>query len=283
MTSPSPDPSLLDRLVQRVDAAADGSPPRDTVPTGFASVDKLLGGGMRRGDLVVLTGDVGSGKSALALAIALRASALGNGAAVFSGEMSRERVLERALAIEGRSRIDDLRSGTLGDTGRATLGAAALRLRDTAPLVAQIAGGVQWLEDELRSLLDVELAVVDSLTSLPLGASRQDEELAAAVRQLKRVALETQLTILVTAPLAVDVRGREDHRPTLADLGALGAVRTHADLVLALYREEQYSPGWGNEGGTELIVLKNRNGATSYADLYFYKDWMRFEDMLDPD
>ena len=67
------------------------------------------------------------------------------------------------------------------------------------------------------------------------------------------------------------------------DLDARGAVKQHADVVLALYREEMYAPGTGVEGATELLVRKNRNGGTGYVDLYFYKQWLRFEDMLDPD
>jgi replicative DNA helicase len=54
-------------------------------------------------------------------------------------------------------------------------------------------------------------------------------------------------------------------------------------VVLAIYREEMYAPGYGVEGGTELLVRKNRNGTIGYVDLYFYKQWLRFEDMLDPD
>src|SRR3982074_2418984 len=68
------DISPLARVMRHVDEVADGAPSPDTVRTGFPSVDKLLGGGARRGDLVVLGGDVSSGKSALALAMALRAA-----------------------------------------------------------------------------------------------------------------------------------------------------------------------------------------------------------------
>src|SRR4051812_24679521 len=124
----STDISPLSVLLSRVDAAADGAPTRDTIASGFPSLDKMLGGGFRRGDLVVLGGDVASGKSAFALAIALRA-AKNNRAAFVSGEMLPERIHERALAIEGRARIDDLRRGTLADESRAQVGAAAVRLR----------------------------------------------------------------------------------------------------------------------------------------------------------
>lgn len=283
MTTPS-QPALLDRIVRRADEAADGRPARDAITTGFPTVDGLMGGGLRTGDLVVLGGDSGSGKSSLALAIALRAAEAGHGVAFVTGEMTEERIAERALAIEGRVSVDEIRAGSFGDEGRAGLGAAAHRLRERFPLVRCLTGGAQWLDSEMRSLLDVELVVVDSLAALPAGAAAQDEELASAVRLLKRAAVESGVALLLTAPLATDPRGRPDQRPTLADFGALGAVRQHADVVLALYREEQYAPGWGAEGGTELLILKNRNGiAGSYADLYFFKRCLRFEDMVDPE
>ena len=53
--------------------------------------------------------------------------------------------------------------------------------------------------------------------------------------------------------------------------------------MLGVYREEMYAPAGGVEGATELLICKNRNGSTGYVDLYFYKQWLRFEDMLDPD
>jgi replicative DNA helicase len=52
---------------------------------------------------------------------------------------------------------------------------------------------------------------------------------------------------------------------------------------MGVFREEMGNPGAGVEGATELLILKNRNGGTGYVDLYFYKQWLRFEDMLDPD
>ena len=72
-------------------------------------------------------------------------------------------------------------------------------------------------------------------------------------------------------------------RPHLDDFGHLGAVKQHADVVLGVFREEMYHPGYGVDGATELIVAKNRNGPTGFVDLYFYRRWMRFEDMVDPD
>lgn len=269
--------------MKRVDLASDGQPSGDTVATGFASLDRWLGGGIRRGDLVVLGGDVGSGKSALALAMALRMSQAGTSVAFLTGEMTAERVMERALAVEGRVRVDELRTGKLDDMARAGVGAAAVRLRDCPPRVEPLpSASLDAMRARVREL-DCQVVVVDSLQSLALGSGPQDELLASAVRALKAAALDMDVTVLVTAQLTRWERGRPDPRPTLDDFGALGAVKQHADVVLAIYREEMYAPGFGVEGATELLVRKNRNGTTGYVDLYFYKQWLRFEDMLDPD
>ena len=272
-------------VVARIDAMEPGAPAPDTVPTGFASLDRVLAGGIRRQDLAVLAGDVGSGKSALALGIAIRAARAGVPTLHLSGEMSPDRVMERALALEGKASVDDLRQGRLDPAMRAAVGGAAHRLRDI-PLVLRPLLGERF--DEVREALDVvpprALVVVDSLqlTPSPRPAARLEERVALAVRALKGLALDRDVAVLATAQLPRHRAARPDPRPTLDDLGGLGAIKQNADLVLAIYREEMYRPGQGVEGATELIVAKNRSGATGFVDLYFYPRWLRFEDMLDP-
>lgn len=275
----------LSNLVADVDNRAPGTAAPDTVPSGFPSLDKALGGGLRRRDLVVLGGDIGSGKSALALSVALRCAATGRRVVLLSGEMDEDRLLERALAMEARVRIDDLRSAGLPDAARTALGAAAVRIRDLPIVLRPLLGpdpesaiGPAWEHDPV-------LLVIDYLQLLPPATPRatQAEDTAAAIRALKAVALERKIACLIVAQLGRFDASRPDPRPTLDDFGALGAVKQHADVVLNLYREEMYRPGGGVEGAAELIVAKNRNGPTGFVDLYFYEDWLRFEDMLDPE
>jgi replicative DNA helicase len=278
--------SLLEKLVVGIDERMAGAGPADTVPTGFASLDRLLGGGPRRRDLVVLAGDVGSGKSALALGIAIRAASAGVPTMYFSGEMGPERVLERALALEAKVSIDDLRQGQLDDVSRAAVGAAAVHVRD-APLSVKPLFGVDFAElsDALDMVPPRQLLVVDSLqhTTPPRPAARLEERVAQAVRALKALAVARDLVVLVTAQLPQLRATRPDPRPTLDDLGGLGAIKQTADLILMVYREEMYRPAQGVEGATELILAKNRNGPTGFVDLYFYPRWLRFVDMLDAD
>jgi replicative DNA helicase len=278
----------LESLVQRVDAQRPGEVTGDTVPTGFASLDKTLGGGLRRRDLVVLGGDIGAGKSALALGVALRVAQQGLGVAFLSGEMDEERLMERALAIEGRVTVDDLRAAKMSDQTRAGIGGAAVRLRGLPlamlPLAAE---DFDTMAERLDPLRQLALVVVDYLQLVPppegLTRVTQDEDTALVLRRLKALALERQVALLLVAQLPQFQAQRENPRPTLEDYGVLGALKQHADVVLSIFREEMYRPGGGVEGATELIVAKNRNGPTGFVDLYFYRRWMRFEDMLDPD
>ena len=256
------------------------------MPSGFPSLDRMLGrrlpaagpGGARRATS-------GSGKSALALGMAVRAAMAGVPTLFLSGEMSPERVMERALALEGRASVDDLRQGRLDVATRAAVGAAAVRLRDVPLLVRPLLGaGFDEISSSLDQVPGRRLVVVDSLqlTPPPRPAARLDERVALAVRALKGLAVEHDLAVLALSQLPGHRAERADPRPRLEDLGALGAIKQNADLVLGIYREEMYRPGSGVEGATELIVAKNRNGPTGFVDLYFYPRWLRFEDMLDP-
>jgi replicative DNA helicase len=286
MTIPRRQPrDSLTNLVRQVDALPRGEIPPDTVPSGFPSLDRVLGGGFRRRDLILLGGDIGSGKSALALAIALRAAAAGHRVAFISGEMDEDRLMERAMAIEARVAVDDLRQAKLSDTARAAMGAAALRLRDIPLRVFPI------VDREFDAIFEPALAdapglvIADYLQLIPALTPRatQAEDAAAVVRQLKSLALERRIACLAVAQLPDYRSEREDPRPTLDDFGAMGSIKQHADVALAIFREEMYNPGGGVEGATELIVTKNRNGPTGFIDLYFYAHCMRFEDMLDPE
>lgn len=274
------DDLVLHRLLMRTDGSLT-APPRE-VPTGFPSADKLLGGGLRRGDLIVLTGDVAVGKSALALAMALRASAAGRTALFVSGETTPDRLLERLVAMQSRLSLDDLRRGTLDDESRAAVGAAAFALRANAPALERMASGnTVELADTLRRVPDLELAVVDGLATLVTGNRARDEEMSASMTAIKRLAVELDIAIILTVPLSDATHSRPDPRPVLTDLGALGTPAQLADVVLALFREEMYQADRGIEGAAELHVLKNRHGPTGWVDLYFYQNWLRFEDVAE--
>ena len=263
--------------------------PSDVITTGYPSLDKFLSGGMRRGELITLGGDAGSGKSSLAMSIALKAKQAGGKAAFYTAEMSRERALERMRVMEERP-DPKKQSGSfriLSDSdepgNRIMLVADSVEPEpfDAPEIVAISPGrGVDALSERIQKEGELDLAVVDHLQALASDGRPLDEELASAVRKLKAAAMEQNCAILLVSHCEVDRAHSPVPRPVLSDFGALGAVKQHSDAVLALYREEMYENVRGIDGATELHVLKNRHGGTGYVDLYLYKQWMRFEDMV---
>lgn len=273
------DISPLTRIVARLDRTAAGEADRDLVPTHFPSIDKALGGGIRRGELMVLGGDDSVGSSALALGIAIRGT---ERALVLSSEMAPERVYERALAMTARVSLEHIRLGVVDEAERARLAASAIALRDHAPVVETfLQGGLANIERAIEATPHAPMVVIDTLEGVLHRDHGHDEALSYAVLALKRLALSRHVAIVLTAHLPALDRDRPDRRPRLADFGSGGAVGAHADVVLGLYREEMYDFDLGVSGAAELLILKNRAGARGYVDLYFDAKYGRYEDVAE--
>lgn len=273
------DISPLTRVVARLDRTTAGHAESVVVATGFPSIDRAIGGGFCRGDLIVLGGDDSAGCSALALAIALRAEAR---ALLLTSEMHPERVYERALASAAEVPLEAIRLGTVTEDERRRLAAAAVTLRERAPVVETfLAGGLTTIERAVEATPEAALVVIDTLEGTADRDHGMDEALSYAVLALKRLALKRNVAVLLTTHLPALDRDRKDRRPRLTDFGLGGAVGAQADMVLGLYREELYDFDLGVVGGAELLILKHREGPRGYVDLYFASRFGRFEDVLD--
>lgn len=270
------DISPLTRIVARLDQTAGVHPAPGVVATNFPSIDRALGGGFRPGDLVVVGGDDSSGVSSLLLAIALRVSPR---ALLLTTEFTVDRVYERALAMAARVPLESLRLGVVTPAERTRLAAAATMLRDHAPVVELIAqGGIAFVARAIDAA-PMPLVIVDALEGLLDRADMHDEAYGYLVLELKRLALTRGVVILLATHLPAFAPTRIDRRPVLGDLGRGGAIGAQADIVTGLYREELYEADLGVSGAAELRVLKHRDGARGYVDLYFDGRCGRFEDV----
>jgi replicative DNA helicase len=113
--------------------------------------------------------------------------------------------------------------------------------------------------------------------------SRQ-QELASISRSLKGLAKELNVPIVALSQLSRAPETRSDHRPQLSDLRESGALEQDADVVMFIFRQEQYrddegQPEQGAEGIAEIIVGKQRNGPTGTIKLAFIKEHTRFENL----
>ena len=281
MSNPDAPDSPLSRVLARVEMVEPGTLDDTIVPTGFPSLDRATRGGFRRGDLVVLGGDDGAGASSLALGIALRCTPR---ALFVTGEMREERLYERALAICARVELESLQLGVLSEEERARAAMIAPSVREWAPVADTLThGGTDMLWTAHDRAPSAPLVIVDGIETLLARDFETADALAGILLELKRFALERNVVVLALSHLPGLDRTRPDKRPRLSDFGARGAAGVHADLVLGLFREEMYDGDIAVTGAAELALLKHRDGALGYVDLYFTAKWLRFQDVLDPD
>ncbi len=120
------------------------------------------------------------------------------------------------------------------------------------------------------------IQLVDSETSE--GRESRQEQIAKISRRLKTLARELHVPVIALSQLNRAVENREDRRPRMADLRESGAIEQDADLVLLLHRPEYYDAN-DQPGIAELILAKNRNGATGTVKLTFLKNFTRFENL----
>jgi len=211
--------------------------------------------------------------------------------AFFSLEMSKESLVQRVLCAEARVDASRLRRGRLTDDDYARLAIAAGRL-NTAPIYIDDTPGISVLEMRAKARRlksdrdDLAMIIVDYLQLMVGGGkteSRQ-QEVSEISRGLKALAKELDIPVVALSQLSRAVESRPDKRPMMSDLRESGAIEQDADVIMFLFRPEYYfgpvdKEGNSIEGKAELIIGKQRNGATGNVPLFFRKEFTLFESM----
>jgi len=125
------------------------------------------------------------------------------------------------------------------------------------------------------------LIVVDYL-QLVSGSGRTEnrqQEIASISRSLKGLAKELRIPVLALSQLSRAPEARTEKRPQLSDLRESGGLEQDADVVVFIYREEEYKATDENRGVAEIIIGKQRNGPTGMLKLAFIKEFTRFENL----
>jgi replicative DNA helicase len=268
------------------------------MPTGYADLDALLCG-LQDTDYALLAGRPSMGKTAIAMNIAANAALADYPVLVFSLEMSRAQLAERALAGEARVDSQRLRTGSLEVKHWMRLTSAAGRLSeipmqviDRSMTLAEICSEAQaW---RMEHKLDANgappraLVVLDyvQLIATPRGRGRRDQsrerdvsEISAGLKQLTKT---LRCPVLALSQLNRGLESRPDKRPLLSDLRDSGSLEQDADVVAFVYRDEVYSKEEckpEDKGVAEIIVRKQRMGPLATVRLTFLDAYTRFETM----
>ena len=274
---------ILGEVFADADRAAKGELPG--LPTGFGVVDKSIGG-LEPGQLIIIAGRPSMGKTSLALQISANISKRGQRVAFFSIEMNRKELTQRLLCNEAEIDLGQMRTGLLPKRDYAKIALAAgpvselpLHIEDSA---SQTTSSILSKSRQLKRNGGLGLVVVDHLGLMTIERGQKSDtrnnDLSTITRGLKLAAKILDVPIVILSQLSREVERRPDHRPILSDLRDSGAIEQDADIVLFVYREEQYTPTPENRGRASIIIGKQRNGPIGSLNLFFKEQCAKFHE-----
>lgn len=251
------------------------------IPTGFHDLDHALTG-LNKSDLILIAARPGMGKTAFALNLALNAAKSSKkDVVVFQLEMSKDQLASRFLSNEALIESQKLKTGNLEQDDWVKIARASNVLAKTriyvddnpAITVAEIKAKCRRLGEGLG------LIVIDYLQLMQSGGRRNDnrtQEVAEISRGLKIMAKELNVPVVCLSQLSRASEQRADKRPMLSDLRESGAIEQDADIVLFIYRDDYYNEDSEDKNVAEIIIAKNRHGATGTVNLQWIGQYTTF-------
>ncbi len=255
------------------------------LPTGFVDLDEKTSG-LQKGDLIIVAARPAMGKTSFCLNVAQYASIkTGETVGIFSLEIAKEQLVLRMLCADTRVDSHRLRTGNLQEKdwarlakAYADLSAARIFIDDSATLTPL---EMRAKCRRLKAEHGLGLVVVDYL-QLVSGAGRvenRQQEISSISRSMKGLAKELSCPVIALSQLSRAPEARTDKKPQLSDLRESGAIEQDADIVMFIFREDEYKPTDENRGIAEIIIGKQRNGPTGTVRLAFIKEFTRFENL----
>jgi len=255
------------------------------IESGFIDLDAKISG-LNPSDLLIIAARPAMGKSAFVINIASYvAMHMKTPVMVFSLEMSKEQLVNRILCSESEVDSMKLRNADLSSEDWLKLGEASSKLAEV-PLYIDDTPGLS--AGELRAKCrkaklekNIGLVIIDYLQLMEgkgKNASRQ-QEISEISRSLKILAKELGIPVIALSQLSRASEARTDHRPMLSDLRESGSIEQDADIVMFLHREDYYNAETEKKNIAEVIISKNRNGATGIIELAWLGQYTKFANL----
>ncbi|WP_060678696.1 replicative DNA helicase [Virgibacillus halodenitrificans] len=277
------DKSTYDYLLEITDELLAEQTQPTGISTTFSSLDEMTGG-MQPGELLIIAARPSMGKTAFALNLAAGHCKHHGRSSVFSLEMGTKPLLKRIISsegsIDGQKWKDMLFSEQDYEQAIHAIGEIAdwkLTIFDTKRTLLDIRSTIRrYVHDHPE---DNHLVIIDYLQLIiPTGnKERRDLEVGEITRELKLLAMELNIPIVLLSQLSRGVEARQNKRPLMSDLRESGNIEQDADVIFLLYREDYYEKNTTNKN-MEIIISKQRNGPTGTIVLPFHKEYGRFVD-----
>ena len=239
--------------------------------TGWRFLDKYIGG-YNEGDLIVVAGRPGMGKTAIALTLTKEFAQIGGKALFISLEMSNEQLAKRYISLIGDIANWKIRNGQLRENE--ILQVCDIANNQTIEFfidddVDSRIGQIKAKAKLHKSTKGLNLLVIDYIQLIKGTKTNREQEIAEISRTLKLLAKELKITVMILAQLSRKSEERADKRPMLSDLRESGAIEQDADIVMFPFRPMYYEQEKPEMEEAELIIAKNRNGECVTIPTYF--------------
>ena len=249
--------------------------------TGFSSIDNVIGG-MNGGELIVIGARPSMGKTAFAMNMAINVVSKNKTVQIFSLELSKRFLVSRLLSSEAFVDIFKFKTKNLNNEDWEKIIGAEERISecdlyiDDTPNIT-----ITGMKTKIRQLKKLDLIIIDDLQLIQSDREpeNRNQEIAEISRNLKIMAKEFDVPIIVCATLSRGPEYRDDKRPMLVDLRDSGAIEQDADIVMFIYRDDYYKNNVDNPNHAEIIFAKNKHGAIGKVEVGFEKRFTRFYDI----
>lgn len=254
------------------------------ISTGFKELDYLTSG-LQKGELIIVGGRPSMGKTSFALSISRNIATKESGRVlIFSLEMSKEQMTDRILLMDSHAKGKSIRSGDTSDSecerpinSEASVENMDILIDDTPGITID---EIRKKSNEICKENSLSLIVIDYLQLMSDTGefeSRQ-QEVAKISRELKDLAKELDVPIIVLSQLSRIIDQRENHRPQLSDLRESGATEQDADIIMFLYRDDYYNNDSEYRNIAEVIIAKQQKGECGRIYLKWNSESAEFTD-----
>lgn len=263
-------------------------PPEETKRgylTGYKDFDNMTGG-TQPSDLIIIAARPSVGKTAFALNMGTGHCENDGTTHIFSLEMGTKQLLQRMISAESRVNGQKWQSMRFSendyDRAMTAIGVISkwdLHIHENATTINDIKAKIRKaVTDDPEGR---HLVIIDYLQLIQVVGryERRDLEVGAITRDLKLLAKELDIPIILLSQLSRAVEQRQDKRPMMSDLRESGNIEQDADVVGFLYRDDYYDAASEQQNIIEIILSKQRNGPTGTVELAFLKEFGKFVDL----
>ena len=272
---------LLKKNLNQMKEISIGKIESKSIPTSLFDFDDMTQG-LRRGELIAICGRPMMGKTSLALQIAKNIAQEYNLPSCFIGfDMSKEEITYKMISMEVGIDVRHLREGLLTSEDWSITNKI---IEELGKLPIFIEGNKKITIDEIKiecrriisesKKKSIGLIAIDSYNMI--NSKNKDKNI---IIDLKLLAEELDVPILVTGPIARQVENRANPRPRLSDIGETDFLEKYSDIVAMIYRDEYYYPDTVDRGIAEIIISKNKNGPLGTVKMLFESQYGRYRNL----